>query len=258
VFLGNASVLKKYKASYFQCSKCGFIAPDNPIWLEESYEAAITKTDIGLIERNITYSQITECLIGCFFNAKSKFIDYGGGYGILVRLMRDRGFDFYRQDMYCDNLFATGFDISDAPDKEFEILTAFEVFEHLVNPLEEVGKMLKFSKNIFFSTELAVNPALPLDQWSYYGLEHGQHVALYTRQSLLEVAKYFGKHLITNGSSLHLLAESDEAGVMFQWITKLKMARILNGFLRVHMRPKSFLEHDYLVLKDRLNNENFS
>jgi hypothetical protein len=50
-----------------------------------------------------------------------------GGYGMFVRLMRDGGFDFHREDPLCDNLFAQGFDRQD--DGTFELVTAFEVFE---------------------------------------------------------------------------------------------------------------------------------
>ena len=70
-----------------------------------------------------------------FFDPKAKFLDYGGGYGMLVRLMRNYGFDFYYFDKYCQNLFANGFDLKDSACSRFELLTAFELFEHFSEPV---------------------------------------------------------------------------------------------------------------------------
>lgn len=53
-------------------------------------------------------------------------------------MMRDLGFDFYWDDKYTQNIFANGFEYSD--DKNYEVLTSFESFEHFVNPLSEIKK----------------------------------------------------------------------------------------------------------------------
>jgi hypothetical protein len=44
------------------------------------------------------------------FDANNRFIDYGGGYGLFVRLMRDAGFDYYWFDKFCDNVLSKGFE----------------------------------------------------------------------------------------------------------------------------------------------------
>jgi hypothetical protein len=41
-----------------------------------------------------------------FIKKNGTFVDIGGGYGLLTRLMRDRGFDFYWKDPHCENIFA--------------------------------------------------------------------------------------------------------------------------------------------------------
>jgi len=66
------------------------------------------------------------------------------------------GFNFYHYDPYTQNLFAKGFEY----DSQFAInaVTTFETFEHFVNPLEEIEKMLSISKNIIFTTELLPQP----------------------------------------------------------------------------------------------------
>jgi len=137
----RAIILEKYDICYYRCDQCDFIQTEEPYWLEEAYSSSITKSDIGLIGRNISFSDVTRNLIVTCLDPNKSFLDYGGGYGMFVRLMRDKGFDFYRYDPICENLFAQGFDAQ--TDKEYSLLTAWEVLEHLVNPL-------RFQKNANF------------------------------------------------------------------------------------------------------------
>ena len=99
------------------------------------------------------------------------------------------------------------------------MLTAFEVFEHLVNPLPEIERMLEFSPNILFTTLLPPSRLKNAKEWWYLALEHGQHVSIYSVKSLNYIAKKFGLHLSTDGSSTHLLSQkpfSNAAAVVRQ------------------------------------------
>jgi hypothetical protein len=98
-------MLAKYDVVYFRCASCGFVQTEEPHWLPESYSSAINDVDIGPINRAITSSRLLEGIILTSFDKAGKFVDYGGGHGVLVRLMRDRGFDFYWRDPHCENLF---------------------------------------------------------------------------------------------------------------------------------------------------------
>lgn len=201
-------VLNKHDVAYYKCGSCGFIQTEEPYWLEEAYSSAITSLDIGLAGRNIEFSGIVEDILKKHFNTSSQFIDYGGGYGLFVRLMRDKGFDFYRQDFFCENIFAKHFDISDINgEQKFELLTAFEVFEHLTDPLAEIKKMFSYSDSILFSTILqpSENISSP-DQWWYFIPETGQHISLYSLASLEIIAQKNNCFLYTNKHNLHLLS----------------------------------------------------
>ncbi len=204
----NAKVLGKYPVNYYQCEECQFIQTEQPYWLAESYESAITSLDIGLISRNIHYLPITQAIINKLYNADGQFLDYGGGYGMFVRMMRDDGFNYYRQDDFCDNTFSKYFDVTDLPaNSKFELVTAFEVFEHLPDPVTELKRMLEYSTNILFSTEIQPKKALtnPSDWW-YFAQETGQHVAFYTHKSLDLLAKSSGLNYYTYGN-LHLFTD---------------------------------------------------
>ncbi|MBO4738753.1 MAG: class I SAM-dependent methyltransferase [Bacteroidales bacterium] len=204
-FAFSKQVLGRYQVSYFQCNSCGFIQTETPYWLNEAYSSAIADTDIGYITRNLVNRNIVSSLINTAFNSKGRFLDYGGGYGLFVRLMRDAGYDFYRQDKFCNNLFAQQFDIKsfNTINLSFDLLTAFEVFEHLENPVQEFENMLEFSKSILFSTELV--PQNNVSDWIYLSPHTGQHISFFSKQSLDILAEKYNLNLYTNGKNLHLL-----------------------------------------------------
>jgi len=155
--------------------------PD-PIWLGEAYAEPINPSDTGYVWRNLwARDKIREC-IECNLNADGIFLDYGAGYGLFVRLMRDAGYDFRWSDLHCQNLFVRGFEAPEPLTGPFEAVTAFEVFEHLTNPTEEMKKLSAITSCLIFSTQLVPEPAPKLEDWWYYGLEHGQHIAFYIAQ----------------------------------------------------------------------------
>ncbi len=204
--LFKSLVLNKYKVSYFKCPNCDFIQTEKPFWLDESYNNAITDLDVGLVSRNLNYSNLVEKIIKLNFNEHGKFLDYAGGYGLFVRLMRDKGFNFYREDKYCENIFAQNHDLENLnASSRFELVTAFEVFEHLENPLREIEKMLDYSDVLLFSTELqpdvVINNAA---DWWYFTPETGQHIAFYSEKTLRYIAEKLHCTFYTNGD-LHLM-----------------------------------------------------
>lgn len=246
---GAATVLGRHAVHYFRCERCGFIQTEAPFWLEEAYSSAMTRSDLGLAGRNVAMAQVTEAVLLAFFDPNARFVDYGGGYGLLVRLMRDRGFDYYRSEKYAANLFAQGFD---APPGEYALLTAFEVFEHLVEPRAEIEQMRAWSSSLLFSTVLVPDPPPPLDAWWYYGLDHGQHVALYTRRSLEIVAAELGLRLISNGRNVHLLTDRRMPAPAFAaWIAAARVAPGLSRLLRLRLKRRSWLPDDYYALTGR-------
>jgi glycosyltransferase involved in cell wall biosynthesis len=204
-YFSTAKILQKYDVDYFQCSNCGFVQTEHPYWLNEAYSEAIAPSDVGLVYRNNMMANITAKLLFNYFDHEAKFIDYGGGYGLFVRLMRDQGFDFYWQDKFCQNLFATSFELTENIKSELLLVTAFELFEHFTYPLQELEEILKLAPNILFSTSLLPDNNPKPDQWWYYTPHEGQHISIHTRKSLEILAEKYNLTLYTDGASLHLL-----------------------------------------------------
>lgn len=248
-------ILKKYNIKYFQCQNCRFIQTEKVFWLQEAYESAITDLDIGLVSRNIHYSEIVSKVISKYFNPAGRFLDYGGGYGMFVRLMRDKGFDFYRYDIYCQNLFAKYFDYKDLPaNQRFNVLTAFEVFEHLDDPLAEMKKMLSFSDNLIFSTELQPNAQVTPDNWWYFIPETGQHIALYSAKSLKLLAAHFNLNYYSHGS-LHIFSSRSDINLpkLLNAVTITKVARKVESLVnRRDAKTGSLLQKDFNYIKSKL------
>ena len=202
----TSKILKKYDVKYFKCDNCGYLFTEEPFWLEEAYSRSINLSDTGLLDRNIYFSKVLSVLIFFCFDRNGSFLDYAGGYGVFTRLMRDIGFDFYWHDPYTQNLFANGFEKDLKFNSRFELLTAFEVFEHLVNPKEELEKMLEFSDTIIFSTELMPQEIPDPKDWWYYGFNHGQHISFYTEKTLNTLANQF-KLNYYNVDEIHILTK---------------------------------------------------
>jgi len=127
-------------------------------------------------------------------------------------------------DRYCQNLFANGFEADIEDGKKYELLTAFEVFEHLADPMSEIQAMSKVSDNILFSTDLLPSPAPPINKWWYYAPEHGQHIAFFTLKSLMVLAERLGAHLCSNkGTNMHLITKHHKSDTIFNYVTRPRL-----------------------------------
>jgi len=243
----QAMVRGKYNVQYFCCPNCGFIQTESPYWLGEAYAEAINTSDVGLVARNLETARVTKAVISVFFESAAKFVDYGGGYGLFVRLLRDSGFDFYRYDRFCANLFAHGLDVTASELQKYELVTAFEVFEHLVDPMQDIAAIAKFSENILFTTNITPTPPPLLKNWWYYGLDHGQHVSLYSRTSLSVVAAQLNLHLYSNGVNLHLLTKQVILSPLFRLVVSGPGSTLLN----LVVRRRSLIAADYFRISGR-------
>ncbi|HEY9825759.1 MAG TPA: class I SAM-dependent methyltransferase [Stenomitos sp.] len=244
-FFAVAKLRKKYEISYFICHDCELLQTEEPYWLEEAYADPISANWVGLVSQNINYSHRAQALLLTYFGHRKKYIDYGGGYGLFVRLMRDAGFDFSRFDPFCPNLLAPGFDAPAESAHEYALATAFEVFEHFVEPLAEIQKILNLSSSILFSTNLVPQPMPQPAEWEYYDLENGQHVALYSYKTLQVIADMFKLNLYSNGYSMHLLTPHAINPWAFKMIYNIKVAILMSWSLKKILRVNSLQPRDY-------------
>jgi hypothetical protein len=194
------TLLGRHQVDYHLCGACDYWFTDEPYWLEEAYSAAISAADTGLVLRNVMVARELTAVLGGLLPA-GPYVDWAGGYGMLVRLMRDAGFDFYWADAYAENLLARGFEWT--PGGRSTAATAIEVLEHVPDPVAFVEECLEGAgtDTVIFSQELHTGPD---PDWWYLTPATGQHVGFYSRRTLQVLADRLGLHLHTS-LRLHML-----------------------------------------------------
>jgi len=172
---------------------------------------------------------------------------------MLVRMMRDLGYDFFWYDKFCENLFAIGFE---AKEKEkYKLVTAFELFEHFVEPIVEIQNILEFAEPDFlvFSTVI-FKETIPDKNWWYYSFESGQHISLYNKNTLKFIANKFNYTLLTNNNNLHVFSREKFSNKFFNLF--LKYQKYLLKLFKQNLKSKTF--DDHLYLKKIIDTDNSS
>ncbi|GHV65486.1 hypothetical protein FACS1894199_06300 [Bacteroidia bacterium] len=225
-FHDNGLILNKYNITYHICPTCGFIQTEHPYWVDESYSNAIAAADTGCIFRNLSNS--ADLLFLMKFIENTLCLDFGGGHGVLTRIMRDYGFNFEHYDKYAENLFANGFEGS--LEQKYNLITSFENFEHFVNPMEEIEKLINITDVLYFSTEIipANNPKI--NDWWYYVPSTGQHISFYSIKTLQYIANKYKLYFYTNSHSIHIFSKKPIAKAFFFYL------RIYNKICRMNLQ----------------------
>jgi hypothetical protein len=199
---GEGEVLGSRAVTFVRCTGCKSVLLPEPDWLDAAYSDAISPLDVGLLERCIQLANVTTAIITSQRLRHGRFLDFAGGYGTLTRLMRDRGYDFRHDDPYCENLFAPG--LAGSTDDHYDLVTAFEVLEHLSDPVETLAAPAAASDLFLVTTQVLPDPPPLPGQWAYYAEETGQHITFYTVAGLAALAERLGMRVATAGHLVHL------------------------------------------------------
>jgi Methyltransferase domain len=167
-------------------------------------------------------------------------VDHAGGFGILVRLLRDAGVDARWRDKYCENLLARGFE---ADSETFDLLTAFEVLEHLVDPVRELGELLAVAPIVLVSTELIPTSATPSTDWWYLGSEHGQHIGFFRSATLRVIADKLGCSFASDGHSVHIFSRKK---IPLLWRPLMGVRLVFRFVKRFKLRSKIQADFEFL------------
>lgn len=236
------TVLKKYPCDYYYCEACGFLQTQEPYWLDEAYSTAVAAADTGLVQRNVAVSQTLSTVLFFLFDRHGKYLDVAGGYGMLARLMRDMGFDFYWSDKYCENLLVRGFE-EPAAASSYTAVTAFEVLEHVPDPLRFVAESIENANThtMLFSTTLFQGAPPEPGLWWYYAFETGQHVSFFQSRTLQFMAEKLALNLYSSGS-LHLLTDKAINPYAYRLLARSR-ARFLSAIPKHVLKSKTVADH---------------
>jgi len=178
------------------------------------------------VQRNLSNALALETLIERLGLVNGRILDVAGGYGLLTRMLRDRGFDAYSTDAYCKNLFATHHE----PHTNFQadLLLAFEVLEHVEDGLAFLADLFERygCRTLVFSTT-TFEGSVPPPEWWYYAFETGQHISFYQPRTLQMLANRLGVRYLRLRSGLHLFTDrplprgfkwGERSGVLARWL----------------------------------------
>ncbi|WP_186296438.1 class I SAM-dependent methyltransferase [Mycobacterium tilburgii] len=241
-------VLNKYDCDFYFCAKCGGLQSEEPYWLDEAYSSPVAAADTGVLWRNLYLARVTSVVLYFLFDRRGRFLDAAGGYGIFTRLMRDAGFDYYWTDKYCSNLTARGFESDAVPTEPYTAVTAFEVMEHLPDPVGFVAELLENTgtDTIIFTTELfAGEPPAP-DEWWYYAFPTGQHITFFQRSTLELIGNRFGLRFYSSGM-LHVWTRAKLNPLAFRLLTSPSAVSLLNGLPRRALGSRTMADHERLI-----------
>lgn len=230
VRLFERTVLARHTVGYHQCGACGLTQTGEPTWLDEAYAgAAIHPTDTGVLARNLGLRDTVATFLHLSGVGETPCLDYGAGHGIFVRLMRDAGFAFHWLDPMAENLLARGFEWHDALGRPFAV-TAFEVLEHLVRPLDEFRRIAAWEAP-FIVTSTELHPgAAPARDWPYLSVESGQHVSFYRADTLARLGAACGYPVVHAGPFVQLFARRPFPA--WRWRLAVRLGRLAFPALR--------------------------
>ena len=193
----RAQILGKYEIAYEQCADCGSLQTELPYWLDEVYRAHnLGITDTGAALRGIDCQAVVWAaarILG--LPKRATLLDFGGGSGLLCRLLRDRGFDARVADAHAENDFARGFEDNQPT---YDIACSFEVVEHLKDPKTEMSQILGRSRHLcVIGTETYTDQG---QNWWYLAKEDGQHIFFYSQAGMEKLGEAYGFHYIRIGN----------------------------------------------------------
>ncbi len=184
-------LLGRHRVKFFRCAVCESLQSEKPFWLNEAYQSALVGSDTGAVYRSLS-CQAAIITIARTLRLRGGFLDYGGGAGLLCRLLRDAGLDAYTCDRYSDPVYARAYaiDAESLLERPFTMISAIEVLEHCGEPSVELERLFSISPHVLFATTVPYRGEG--SDWWYIGAENGQHVFFYSPKALKIIGERFG------------------------------------------------------------------
>jgi hypothetical protein len=194
------TLLGRYEVGYWRCRNCGSLQTSEPFWLAEAYSCSLAATDVGAVGRCLTCRAVIWLVLRFLRIRQPRLLDFGGGSGLLCRLLRDIGIEAWTFDPQGSGEYAQCFriDMSAAAPGTFDVITAFEIFEHLPRPDEDLAKLFAMAPQVLIASTEPYS-ANEDNSWWYLSPETGQHVFFYSQSALQLIADRFGYSLRSVG-----------------------------------------------------------
>lgn len=194
-----------YPVYYRRCSVCSFaFTTAFDTWTYADFHQQIYNEDYIKVDPNFVEVRPTtnaQVMADTFQGSRTSIhiLDYGGGSGLTADLLRRQGFSAKTYDPFSE--------FNEIPTERFDLISCFEVMEHVPSPRETVARMISLLMEtgaILFST--LVQPAefdtIGLNWW-YAGPRNG-HVSLYSELSLELLFQLYGMRVRSFSEGVHM------------------------------------------------------
>ncbi len=193
--------------TYYLCANCGFcFAPEFMSWSMKDFSRHIYNRDYLRVDpeyKEVRPKDNAEMLESLFGQEKGRIshLDYGSGEGLLSRRLKRLG---WKSDAY-DPFVTPQLSVTELG--TYDLVTAFEVFEHVPNVeglVSELALVTKRKGVLLFSTLLSdghIRSGQKLDWW--YASPRNGHVSLYSATSLAMMLSKIGFKLFSFSQVLH-------------------------------------------------------
>jgi SAM-dependent methyltransferase len=203
-FLGLSGV----PCYYTLCGGCGFcFAPEFAAWTPEQFEEKIYNDEYVLVDPE--YIEIrpranAASLVSIFGDRAHaiRHLDYGGGNGLLSSLLRESRWQSVSYDPFADKT------VSIDQLGKFDLITAFEVFEHVPDPqrvMSDFGSLIAPDGMVMFSTLLSdgnIHRNQRINWW--YASPRNGHISLFSKSSLAALARNNGVNYASFSEGFHV------------------------------------------------------
>lgn len=186
---------------YHQCEFCGLIfteAFDN--WSSEEFKTYIYNDEYITVDPAWGGKRATEDadLVLKLFQPTT-VVDYGGGAGLLAKILNEHNYDATTFDPYFD---------ANSTVTKADLVTCFEVYEHTIDPhktVEECKQLMNQNSQLFIST-LAVDflnrRAVDNASGASFIAPRNGHVTIHTKRSLKVLFDMHGMKLLPTNPML--------------------------------------------------------
>jgi hypothetical protein len=193
---------------YNLCHGCGFcFAPSMYHWSPEMFAEKVYNDDYVTVDPDYTddrprrNADLVSWLLPNFPRGR-RHLDYGGGNGLLARILRQRGWDSTSYDPLVDR------DVDPNTLGRFDLISAFEVFEHVPDVRASLKAILPLMREpgvLLFRTVVSDGSIRPNQRllWWYAAPRNG-HVNLFSNRSLAVLAEQHRFSFATASAGIHI------------------------------------------------------
>jgi 2-polyprenyl-3-methyl-5-hydroxy-6-metoxy-1,4-benzoquinol methylase len=247
--------MQGYESNYLvKCSACSFVfAQKIPTTkeLNDHYTSAYTREDYLSPITVKRYHEILDKLAP--FRQTGNLLDIGCGVGYFLEVAKERGWQVYGTEYTDESMninLAKGFCMNQGklnPENYspefFDVITSFEVIEHINNPLEEMGHINQLLRKggLFYCTTPNFNSLLRFqlgNKWNV--IAYPEHLSYYTPKTInhLLVKTGFKKlAILTTGISITRFKKSIDQTVAESHLT----GKSTDENLRIQMESKWYM-----------------